>query len=1300
MKTADSQSSKRQNIGKKNMAHHFFDPHDFRFPRTSHRAFLAIMLLFGGLAETPRLTAQGPPPSIGNSGSGLAPSQEASEAYYTLRFAPPEEIRPLLREKLGTFATQVTIDIDPSTRQLVVVGPPGALEMADRIVPELEVEWLRRQREPATGTPPTLSGGFADMRDPSSEMPPSEPGQDATPRLHQYDPALASLLEQRLQARFGEDRQVSLEFMRTPGKVLVFAPPTKQQMVAEVIAQLDAAPVTDNATMGFREPDRSVEMTSGASEIRFGEKESSRQDSLPDLVGQADSSGLIRTRYRPKHASLGHIQETMTALLADKLQPQFASPQASADAMFGLNLKKDGQPLVGEIAFLSSDQEISISGDARLCNQLLYLIRAIDQRPEDSDRRKRFITLRHSDPKQVRKIIDALEEKEDSEEPENPQSSRGTPSNQAIRMVNYLFQDGGAAGGGGAAAGGAGAGAGVGNGGLVDDSALEVVPQMSVQPLPDLDVLVVDAPKSEFQRIVDLVEELERLSERAQPNVEIYQLDHVYCVSLKSVIDEIYMNSSMFATKQGRVSYMPLIKPNAMLLLGWGEAMNAMQELIGQLDQPIASENNILEVITLRHASAQYLAQVIQQNFPLPTSPQGSAFAPRVRVSPDMRTNSLIVQAAPNDLADIQKLVRNLDVEESGSSLQIQTFKLKNSLADDMVAVLEEALQPAVNGTSDQKYPNLEFLIQDAEARRVVESGIMADVSITADIRNNTLIVTAPANCMPLITQLIEMLDQPSSTAQIKVFPIIYGDAQSLITMLQTLIPNQVQSGVQLPASSDETSLVPVRFAVDVRTNSIIAAGSEGDLKIIESLILTLDREDTQRREQTVYRLKNSPAVDVAIAVDEYLSTKRQLQAAAPGVVSPYQQIEREVIVIPENVTNSLIISATPRYYEETLKLIEDLDRQPAQVVIQVLIAEVTLNNTDEFGVELGFQDSILYDRSVVENQVNKPGFLFAEQTGNSSLGNSSSTESEATRDLIGSQVLSTLGTGRINTDAGFGGLVMSASSDSVSIMLRALQESSRLEILSRPQIMALDNQMAMILVGQRVPRVSGTNISSGGRQQNNITLENVGLILGVTPRISPEGKVVMDIAAEKSSLAPISEGIPVSISEGEVVRSPSINSIQAQTVVSASDGETVVLGGLITKETQDLNRRVPIIADIPILGQLFQYNFEECRRSELLIIMTPRIIEEGEDMEKIKEVEAARMNWCLSDVKKLHGEIGVWDVRTQIPMKDGVKTIRPEYVDPRQLGELSIPSEFGNEQIPPPPPTETVPTPGGTPMD
>ena len=253
---------------------------------------------------------------------------------------------------------------------------------------------------------------------------------------------------------------------------------------------------------------------------------------------------------------------------------------------------------------------------------------------------------------------------------------------------------------------------------------------------------------------------------------------------------------------------------------------------------------------------------------------------------------------------------------------------------------------------------------------------------ITADPTGNSLLVSAPPESMELIAALIAELDQvPTSTAQIKVFAIENGDAQSLMTMLQQLFGLQ-QTGAARPARGRRVlsavhhawhraraACVSLRFSVDTRTNSIIASGSAGDLAVVEAILLRLDESDVQQRRSIVYRLKNAPAIDVANAIN---SVTDQPAAGAAGVspaqlaISPFEQIEREVVVVPEMVSNSLIISATPRYFEEIRAIVEQLDARPPMVAIQVLIAEVTLNNTDEFGVELGLQDSILFDRSLL----------------------------------------------------------------------------------------------------------------------------------------------------------------------------------------------------------------------------------------------------------------------------------------------------------------------------------------------
>ena len=114
-----------------------------------------------------------------------------------------------------------------------------------------------------------------------------------------------------------------------------------------------------------------------------------------------------------------------------------------------------------------------------------------------------------------------------------------------------------------------------------------------------------------------------------------------------------------------------------------------------------------------------------------------------------------------------------------------------------------------------------------------------------------------------------------------------------------------------------------------------------------------------------------------------------------------------------------------------------------------------------------------------------------------------------------------------------------------------------------------------------------GSTVNQNG-QSNTVALENVGLIIGVTPRISPDGMVVMEIDAEKSALGPEQEGVPVSVSvDGTVIRAPRIDTTTAQATVSAASGETIVLGGLITKRRQEITRRVPVLGDLPLLRHL-----------------------------------------------------------------------------------------------------------------
>ena len=731
---------------------------------------------------------------------------------------------------------------------------------------------------------------------------------------------------------------------------------------------------------------------------------------------------------------------------------------------------------------------------------------------------------------------------------------------------------------------------------------------LEVQTLPDLDVIILRGRDQDVEQLTKIIRELERLSAETKPRIYIYPLTHTLGSSMAQIIDTV--QTDLVGGRQGRVTVTPLVKPNALLLIGWGEAVESIIELIGKLDQPVPPESQF-SVFALKHAAATAVQQTIQQFFVTRTG-----LGPKVQSAVDARTNSLIVYASPRDMAEVKRLVEELDVSQSGAINRAQIIRVYNALAADIADTLEQTIAAARAGQSGRSAV-LEFMAVDEQGQEILRSGMLNEVSITANPRNNTLIVTGPREAMPLIEAFIKQLDSPGDRAQIKVFRVLNGDATNLVTMLRSLMPSQIGQvmGPQLSSGVEEESLAPLRFSVEVRSNSIIAIGSEGDLRIVEALLTRLDQSESMNRKNAVYMLKNASAIDVAASINQFLQSQRQLEAAQPGQSNPFQDLEREVIVVPEAVGNRLIVSATPRYFDEITQLIEKLDEPPPQVVIQVLIAEITLGDRDELGVELGLQDSVLFDRSLLGDLVTTtnttqisdpsgirtvteelvraasltPGFDFNGKT--LGLGNSGSTSSVATGRTMGGQALSNFAVGRMNNDAGFGGLVLSASSQNVSVLIRALQETREMHILSRPLVRTLDNQPAFIQVGQRVPRIVGSSVSTYG-QSNSIANENVGLILGVTPRISPDGNVVMEIDAEKSKVGPEEEGIPVAVSmDGTIIRSPRVDTVTAQATVSVADGETVVLGGMISTEKETIQRRVPFLSDVPVLGYLFRFD-------------------------------------------------------------------------------------------------------------
>ncbi len=339
------------------------------------------------------------------------------------------------------------------------------------------------------------------------------------------------------------------------------------------------------------------------------------------------------------------------------------------------------------------------------------------------------------------------------------------------------------------------------------------------------------------------------------------------------------------------MSITALVKPNALLLIGRPESVNSVVNLVKQLDRPVPPESQF-KVFRLRHAPAETVQETIETFFE-----EREGLGTRLRIIADFRSNSLIVQASPRDMLEVEKMIAEIDTRSVEAVNDLRVFKLRNSLAEDLQPILQEAIvgrragqaQQAQQQAAEQKSIALRFVTVDAEGQKLLNSGILTDVRVTADPRANALLVSGPAESMPLIEALINQLDQlPVASAQLKVFTIVNGDAQAMLDMLESLF-GQAAAATEPPvrtgAGEGDSSLVSLRFAVDVRTNSIIASGSTGDLAVVEAILLRLDESEVRARKSVVYKLKNAPAQDVASAINEYLSGESRARSSGSGPV-------------------------------------------------------------------------------------------------------------------------------------------------------------------------------------------------------------------------------------------------------------------------------------------------------------------------------------------------------------------------------------------------------------------------------
>jgi len=304
-----------------------------------------------------------------------------------------------------------------------------------------------------------------------------------------------------------------------------------------------------------------------------------------------------------------------------------------------------------------------------------------------------------------------------------------------------------------------------------------------------------------------------------------------------------------------------------------------------------------------------------------------------------------------------------------------------------------------------------------------------------------------------------------------------------------------------------------------------------------------------------------------------------------------YDPETRKIIVITDDKTNLQIKD-----------VITSLDNPRPQVLIKVVFLEVTHNDTSDIGVEGGYTRQL-------------------GNTGTGSIANAfgasaqSSAATSSVPNVLGQNVQSML-----PTPPG-AGLYQVLGTD-FQATLRAIAQAGRAEILSRPSILARNNQPATISLGQQVPLVSNTQFSAINGQVNTVSYQNVGIILRVTPFITPQGLVEMIVSPEISSLAERSTWVPISAG----ALAPVVNSRVADTVVVVPDSQTVVIGGLMQNQVSESESKIPYLGDIPWLGNAFKRKQKSNVKTELMIFLTPIVIPAPSQLAAMSAEERSKM--------------------------------------------------------------------------
>ena len=559
----------------------------------------------------------------------------------------------------------------------------------------------------------------------------------------------------------------------------------------------------------------------------------------------------------------------------------------------------------------------------------------------------------------------------------------------------------------------------------------------------------------------------------------------------------------------------------------------------------------------------------------------------------------------------------------------------------------------------------------------VVKELMSKDASVISYAPANTLILTDAATNIRKIYRIINQLDIAAPKAKLNVVQLAHAQAADIQKIIQDLYGTATSgsstatkttadarrdrrrrrlrdrvSGADAGGSSTSVGAEGKyieKIIADERTNALIVMANDEAMTAVLELIneLDVDVDPSSRAQIHVVYLEHAKSEDVASvlsnlaqggnskdsrgmssarrraaqqrAASQSRTSSKASSAATTGVAGGEKStgataaFEDGVRITSDENTNSLVIIATQDQFSILRQVIERLDIRRKQVFVEAVVLEIA--SEDEMNMGLGVH-------------MGKPGddgslTIASGQFNGSSMGLSADVLSGMAVGVYGKPV-------SVDVANPLGGGTTSISVPAFGIALNALQANSAVDIVSTPTILTMDNEEAKIVVGRNIPFPVSTGRDNNGQAIVSYQREDVAITLKVTPQINESNFVTLEVFQEVQEVEEDSQGLDASTA-GFITSKRS-----AETTVVVRDNQTVVIGGLIGTTETEVETKVPVLGDLPLLGMLFRGRRNSSRKTNMLIFLTPHIIEEPEDLE-----EVYRIKWAQRQeyIKRFYGK-------------------------------------------------------------